>query len=309
MRIVFMGTSEFSIPALERLASSGNELVAVYTQPDRPAGRGRVLSTPPAKRVALDQGLDVRQPASLKDANVIDSLAGLRADVIVVAAYGKLLPEPVLTTAPFGCVNVHPSLLPRHRGPSPVATAIMNGDDCTGVTIMLLDSGVDSGPILAQMKTPIEPTDTGGSLTARLACCGANLLMETLPGWFSSSIPPQPQDESAATYTRVLSKSDGEIDWRLTALALWRRVRGLHPWPGCHTTWRGKVLKIMEARCMPGAAAEPGEVVPLQAGGVGVQTGDSILQLLRVQLEGKKEMRIDEFIRGQHSFVGAHLPS
>lgn len=309
MRIVFMGTSEFSVPTLKRLIASEYQLPAVYTQPDKRAGRGRDLSPPPVKRVALETGLDVRQPMNLREASVVDSLAQLRPDAIVVAAYGKILPDSVLAVAPFGCINVHPSLLPRHRGPSPVVGALLAGDDRTGVTIMLLDSGVDSGPLLAQKEATIEPTDTAESLAARLACLGADVLMETLPQWLSGSVTPRPQNEDEATYTQVLSKHQGEMEWNLPASDLCRRVRAFNPWPGCYTKWHGKVLKVIEVACLPRQAGEPGRVVPLPTGGVGVQASDGVLQLVTVQLEGKRRMSGEEFVRGQRDFAGALLPS
>jgi methionyl-tRNA formyltransferase len=313
MRIVFMGAPVFSVPALEWLIVSEHQLVAVYTQPDKPAGRGRALSSPPVKRVALEHGLEVRQPKSFKEPGAVELLAQLRPDVIVVAAFGKILPEEVLSIPPFGCINLHPSLLPRHRGPSPIPAAILAGDDWTGVSIMLLDKGIDSGPILAQRRVAIEPQDTTESLTTKLAQIAAQLLEETLPLWLSRALTPQPQ-LGDATYTKLLSKEEGEIDWHLPAVDIERRVRAFHPWPGCYTRWQGKVLKILEASPLSdtsfgGQRGEPGRVVPLAGGGVGVQTGGGVLKLRRVQLEGRREMGAEDFLRGQRGFSGALLPS
>jgi len=309
MRIIFMGVPEFAVPALERLISGEHQVVAVYTQPDKPVGRGRVPSFPPVKRVALEHGIEVHQLESFAQAGAIDSLAQLSADVIVVAAFGQILPSPVLTIAPFGCVNIHPSLLPRHRGPTPIPAAILAGDEWTGVSVMLLDKGVDSGPILAQRRVAIAPQDTTDSLTRTLAQIAAQLLGETLPRWLSRSLTPQPQSEDGATYTKLLSKGDGEIDWQLPASQIWRRVRAFYPWPGCYTTWRVKMLKIVEAVPLPGERGEPGRVVPLDRGEVGVQCGDGTLTLLRVQLEGRREMSAEDFLRGHRDFIGAILPS
>ena len=307
--IVFMGTSNLAVPALQWLIASDYRLAAVYTQPDRPAGRGRTLSASPVNRVALDHGIAVCQPATLKDATVIDAIGRLRPDVIVVAAYGKLLPDDLLNIPPHGCINIHPSLLPKHRGPSPVQGALLAGDEHTGVTIILLDRDVDAGPIVAQTKVPIGPEDTAASLSRRLAETGAQLLADTLPGWLSGTITAQPQRHEEASYTSPLSKKEGEIKWHMAAVDLWRRVRALQPWPGSYTHWQGKLLKVIEAAPLPGAYGEPGLVVPLGDGGVGVQTADGVLGLMQVQLEGKRQMSIDEFRRGHSHFVGALLPS
>jgi len=311
MRIVFMGAAEFSLPTLELLIHSEHNLVAVYTQPDKPAGRGRTPAFPVVKKVALEHGLTVVQPASFREAGVGEFLARLRPDVIVVAALGKILPAEVLALPPFGCLNLHPSLLPRHRGPSPIQGAILDGDEWTGVSIMLLEEGVDSGPILAQRKVAIELQDTAQSLARKLAQIAAQLLEDTLPRWLSHSLAPQPQPEEGATYTKLISKEEGEIDWHLSAVELWRRVRAFYPWPGCYTKWQGRIFKLWETIPLPGKG-EPGRVTSLEPGAgaaLGVETGDGILGLIRVQLEGKRAMSAEEFCRGQKGFVGAILPS
>jgi methionyl-tRNA formyltransferase len=308
MRVVFMGTPDFAVPALERLISSEHRVAAVYAQPDKPAGRGRATSIPPVKRVAGEHGLDIHQIHSFKEAGAVESLVDIAPDVIAVAAYGLILPPEVLAVPPFGCVNIHPSLLPRHRGPTPIPAAILAGDDRTGISIMLMDQGVDSGPVLAQRKIEIAPQDTTGTLTEKLSRAGADLLMQTLPRWLSRSITPQPQREEDATYTQLISKTDGEIDWRLPAYQIWRQARAYNPWPGCYTTWKGKRLRINDALPMPGDRGEPGRVLPLEKGEMAVQTGEGILMLLTVQLEGKKQMCADEFLRGQRDFIGSLLP-
>lgn len=316
MRIVFMGTPAFAVPTLEQLIASEHEVVAVYTQPDMPAGRGRRLTYSPVKKMALEHGLTVLQPPRLRGSAQIEQLASLRPDVIVVAAFGQILSQRVLDIPPFGCLNIHPSLLPRYRGASPVASAILAGDEYTGATVMLLDAGMDSGPILAQRQIAIEPEDTTGTLTVKLAQVGAELLMDTLPLWLSHRLTPQPQDEAKATYTQPISKEEGEIDWHLPAIDIWRRIRAFQPWPGCYTRWRGKSLKVLEALPLPGAG-QPGRVVSLAARGknemegsvVGVQTGEGVLGLLRLQMEGRRAMTAAEFVRGQRDFLGASLPS
>jgi methionyl-tRNA formyltransferase len=311
MRTVFMGTPDFAVPTLDSLVLTGHQVVAVYTQPDRPAGRGRSLISSPVKRKALQLGLTVQQPPSFRQPEEVQKLTDLRPEVIVVAAFGQLLPQSVLDIPPFGCLNVHPSLLPRHRGPTPVVAAILAGDEVTGVTIMLLDRGMDTGPLLAQEKVKILPQDTTGSLTANLAQAGARLLMQILPLWLEGKIAPQPQDNEKATYSEPLTKEGGRIDWRLPAVELWRRVRAFQPWPGCYTMWQGKVLKVIEAVPLPGAG-EVGRVVAIQgsqSATIGVQAGEGILGLLQLQLEGKRVMAAADFVRGQRDFVGALLTS
>ena len=306
-----MGTPEFAVPSLEALLSNAYDVAAVYTQPDREAGRGRQVSSSPVKEMALARGLEVVQPETLKEQNVVARLAQLKPDLIVVAAYGRLIPSEILAMPEFGCLNIHPSLLPRYRGSSPVASAILQGDEVTGVSIMVMDKGLDTGPILSQRTVPVGAEDTTGSLTARLAQVSARLLIETLPQWFSGKIKPQPQAEPSTSYTRVITKEDGMMDWTLTALELWRRVRAYDPWPGCYTWWQGKRLKIIEAEAWPGGKSEEaGKVVALPPGAkatIGVQTRDGVLGLVRVQQEGKRAMVAEDFIRGHSDFMGSNL--
>jgi len=311
LRLVFMGSPRFAVPTLEYLLADKYEIVAVYTQPDRPAGRGRDLLSSPVKQAAEARGLRVVQPANLKAAGVVEQLEGFEPDVIVVAAFGQILPRSVLALPRLGCLNIHPSLLPYFRGASPVASAILAGEDFTGVSIMVMDEGLDTGPVLARAQIPISPRDTTGSLTAKLSCLGARLLGEALVGWSRGEFTPRPQDEAGATYCSPTTKGEGEIDWRLPAADIWRRVRAFNPWPGCYTRWRGKSLKIIEAA--PLAGEQPpgvGRVVALNSkSGFGVATGDGILGVYRVQMEGKKAMSAGEFLRGQREFIGAVLPS
>ena len=310
-RIIFMGTPEFAVPSLEALIRSAYQVVAVYTQPDRKAGRGQVVMSSPVKQLALLKGLKVVQPESLKAAGAVEGLADFAPDLIVVVAFGQILPAEILDLPKLGCLNVHPSLLPRHRGASPIATAILQGDEVTGVTIMLLDAGMDTGPILNQREVPISADDTTGLLTSKLAQTGAQLLAEILPLWFEGQIKPQPQEESRASYSKVINKNDGEINWRLSTLELWQRVRAFDPWPGCYAWWRGKRLRLGQVVPLYAErSGEPGEVIALSPPApvvVGVGTGDGILGLLRIQLEGKKEMSAEEFVRGQRDFIGSNL--
>ena len=312
MRIVFMGSPRFSVPSLEQLLINRHDVVAVYTQPDRPAGRGRALIPPPVKGVALSWGVPVIQPETFRSSAAIETLEKLKPDVIVVCAYGHILPQAVLDMPPYQCVNVHFSLLPRHRGASPVAAAILAGDEFTGVSIMLVRKELDTGPVLSVAAIPVSPRDNTGTLTEKLSKVGANLLQEALTGWLRGESTPRPQSGAGATYFPQVKKEDGEIDWRLPALAIWRQVRAYYPWPGCYTTWRGKQLKITEAVVLTGeGAAEAGKVVALPGREevLGITTGDGILGVLKVQLEGKRAMTAADFLRGQRGFIGSVLPN
>lgn len=309
MRIAFMGTPEFAVPALEALIASDHEVVGVFVQPDEPAGRGRNVVVPPVKKLALRHRLTVHQPPSLRGSCELDRLASLRPDVVVIAAYGKILPEAMLKVPPRGCLNIHASLLPRHRGPSPIAAAILAGDEAAGVTIMVVTKVMDTGPILTQRQMPILPHDTTGSLSQKLSGLGAELMIDTLAQWLDGRLVPQPQDGGKATYSKMMAKEDGLVDWHRPAAELWRRVRAFQPWPGCFTTWQGRTVKIIEAVPLPGQGT-PGLVVATndEQAVVGVQTGDGVLGLLQVQLEGKRAMGTAEFARGQRGFVGSQLP-
>lgn len=310
MRIVFMGTPDFALPALDYLASSEHQVVAVYTQPDKAAGRGRSPVPSPVKKAAIAHGLAVYQPLSIKQSDEREMLVQLSPDLIVTAAFGQLLPRTILDIPPYGCLNIHPSLLPSHRGPSPVAAAILAGDEVTGVSLMRMDEGMDTGPVLAQHQVSLSPEDTTGSLTMKLARIGAELLERTLPLWLNNELAPRPQEEEKATYSRRISKEDGVIDWQRPAVELWRKVRAFQPWPGCYTTWQGKLLKVMATVPLSGGG-EPGKVIAVldgQGASLGVQTGEGVLGLLELQLEGKRAMAAEGFVRGQKGFVGAVLP-
>ncbi len=306
-----MGTPDFAVPSLERLILNQYQVITVYTQPDKMAGRGRSLASSPVKRAAINWKLPVIQPSSLKEAEVVTQLAGLHPEVIVVAAFGQILPQSVLDIPQYGCINIHPSLLPKFRGASPVATAILAGEEFTGVSIMLMDKGLDTGPVLARAQVPISTSDTTGSLTSKLSAIAAQLLLEVLTFWPRGELTPQPQNEADATYSTVFSKKGGEIDWHLPAVVLWRRVRAFQPWPGCFTKWQGKQLKIIEAVPLVGGKdLEVGRVVALNKEvAFGVNTGEGVLGVLTVQMEGKRAMPAAEFLRGQRQFVGALLPS
>ena len=313
MRLVFMGTPSYVIPVLRAMANARDvQVVAVYTPPDRPRGRGRQMEMPPVKGFALECGLPVHQPTSLRPEPVQAELAEHRPDVIVIAAYGKLLPPPVLNTPVHGCLNLHPSLLPRYRGPSPVATAILEGEKTTGVTLMLLDEGMDTGPTISQREYSLSGQESAESLTATLFQLGAEVLRECLEPWVAGLLTAQPQDDARATTTHKLERGDGKADWQLPASGLERRSRAYSPWPGLFTNWEGKVLKLLDVvqlSLTTDAQAEPGQVVQLSGSDtiVGVGTSEGVLGLNAVQLEGRRPQSASDFLRGYPNFVGAQL--
>lgn len=308
-----MGTPEVAVPSLQQLIGNRYQVVAVYTAPDKAAGRGRSLSISPVKKAAADWQLPVVQPASFRAAETVRQLSSWQPDVIVVAAYGLILPPAVLAIPKHGCVNVHPSLLPEFRGGAPVAAAILAGKEFTGVSIMILDKGMDTGPVLARAQVSISARDTTDSLTAKLSRLAAALLLEILPQWLRGEIAPQAQDGAQATYSTLLTKQDGEIDWQLPAVDIWRKVRAFYPWPGAYTRWQARQLKIIEAVPLAGAGnAAAGLVVGLNGNkeaAFGIATGEGVLGIRRLQLEGKRVMSATDFLRGQRQFLGARLPS
>lgn len=308
-KVVFFGTPRFGVPVLEALARH-HQVLGVITQPDRVAGRGRVQRfTPAVKQAAQKLGLTVLQPARLRrDAEVLEWLRQSGADLFVIAAFGQLLPPTVLVIPPYGCIGVHASLLPDLRGAAPIAAAILRGDQETGVSLMLTDAGMDTGPVIAQRRIGIAPEDTAESLGEKLAHLGADLLIETLPAWLAGEITPVPQDDSLATYAPLIKKSDGLIDWQLSAEEIDRRIRAFSPWPGAFTFYLGKHLRILRARPLPDAeyTEAPGTVVE-GSQGIGVVTAKGLLLLEMVQLEGKRGIAACEFARGQRQFVGSVL--
>ncbi|GCE26020.1 methionyl-tRNA formyltransferase [Dictyobacter alpinus] len=313
LRIIYMGTPYFAVPALEALIKGaapgavlpeGYEIVTVITRPDKPAGRGRGVVFSPVKQLALDQGIPVWQPGSFKKAENSDALAAYKADLYVVAAFGQILPQKVLDQPHYGTLNIHASLLPRYRGPDPIAESIVQGDPESGVSIMLLDAGIDTGPVLTRYKLPISADETTGTLTAKLAELGARALVETLPRWIAGTITPEPQEAERATHTRMLTKEDGIIDWSRPAAVLARKIRAYQPWPGSYTHWRGKLLKIISAHPQSVELqfpVEPGTVLLREEAGhkiLAVATGSGLLHIHQLQLEGKKALSSDDFLRG-----------
>lgn len=306
-----MGTPAFAVPSLDALLGRGHDVVGVFTQPDRPAGRGRRLRPSPVKEFAERHELPVFQPSSLRsDPEACAGIADLAPDAIVVAAYGLFLPGVVLEAPRYGCLNIHPSLLPKYRGPSPVISAILEGEETSGVTIMLLDEGMDTGPILAQREVAIAKSETSDKLTLRLFELGADLLVQTLDEWASGLITPSSQDDDDATITRLLKREDGLIDWSEPADAIDRRVRALTPWPGAFTTWQGRTVKILRGRAATGDhQAHAGTVFLGEDDRVLVIAGSGAVELMEVQLEGRSRSVASDFARGQREFVGSVLGS
>jgi methionyl-tRNA formyltransferase len=307
VRAVFLGSPVFALPSLEALLSlPGVEVVAVVTQPDRPAGRGHGTTAPPVKLAALERGLTVLQPENVSAPQSLEALGALAPDVAVVAAYGQILRQRFLDLPARGCVNVHASLLPRHRGASPVAASILAGDAVTGVTLMEVVRALDAGAMIARVEEPILDTDTTGTLEMRLAAAGGRVLRESLLPWYEGTLAAVPQDEALVTYAPQLRREDARLDWSLPAVDLWRRVRAFNPWPVAFTAWQGEELRVLEASPLAGDGA-PGKVVSIAADGPVVQCGTGRLTLLRVQRAGRKAQSGAEFARGARGFEGAAL--
>ncbi len=306
--LVFMGSPQFAVPTLEALARD-HTILAVFTQPDKPAGRGQQLAAVPAKQWAIAHDVPVQQPKSFrKEPQAIDVLRDLKPEVIVVAAYGLILPQAVLDVPLFGSLNVHGSILPRHRGAAPITSAILAGDAETGITIMKMDAGLDTGPLLSVAREPIRSDDTTASLSERLSSIGGQLMADTLPKYLSGEIVPQPQPEAGATYSPKIAKADAQIDWSKPAIEIERMVRAYTPWPGTQTTWNAHMVKVLKALVIEGKRdGEIGRVIKLTDGSIGVVTGQGVLVLKEIQLAGRKAMKAEDFVRGQPKFVGTML--
>lgn len=321
MNIVFMGTPDFAVGALEAIIEAGHRVTAVVTQPDKPKGRGKEVQMTPVKACAMTHGIPVFQPVKIKDAEAVETLRGYQADVFVVAAFGQILSEEILTMPKYGCVNIHASLLPKYRGSAPIQWAIINGEKTTGVTIMQMDKGVDTGDMLLKTEVTIDSRETGDSLHDKLEQAGAKLIVEALSKIESGDVTPVRQNDEESCHAKMLHKSMGRIDWQQSAEALDRLIRGLISWPGASTVYRGKMLKIWEeetaaqeelqgqdATVRTGTGnAEPGTVVLVERDAFYVQTGDGILKILAVQPEGKKRMAVKDFLLGYQIEAGEKL--
>ena len=296
MRLIFLGTPAFAVPTLERIVAAGHQVLTVVTQPDRPRGRGQHPAPPPVKETALRLGLAVYQPERVRRPEAVEQLRTLAPEAMVVVGYGQIIPQNVIDLAPLGIINVHASLLPKYRGAGPIQWAIINGETRTGVTTMRIDAGLDTGDMLLKAETEIGPEETAVELGQRLAVMGADLLVKTLDSLARGAITPQPQNSAEATLAPLLKKEDGVIDWSQPATAIHNRVRGLQPWPGASTAFRGQALHIWRSRVRAGGAA-PGRFLHLKPPVVGCGAG--LLELVEVQMEGRKRMSAGDFANGQ----------
>jgi methionyl-tRNA formyltransferase len=308
MRIVFMGTPEFAVPSLEALLKSEHQVVGIVTQPDRPKGRGQTLTSPPVKIVAQRAGIPLLQPLKIKAPDFLAALAAWKPDLIAVTAFGRILHAPILNLPPMGCVNVHGSLLPKYRGAAPIQWAVINGETETGITTMLMDEGMDTGPVFLQERIPILPEDTAGTLAPRLAELGGRLLVETITQLKAGTLTARPQDQAQATLAPLLKKEDGVIDWRLSAQSLNNRIRGLSPWPGAYTFLGHERWNIWKAVVIQEPApAVPGTIVGVTKQLLRVATGNGLLALLEIQTPNSKRMAVGQFLAGHRIHPGSKL--
>jgi methionyl-tRNA formyltransferase len=302
LRIVFAGTPDFAVPALAALHDAGHQLVAVYTQPDRPAGRGRELAAGPVKRHALQLGLPIEQPPTLKTAEAQDRMRSLAPDVMVVVAYGLILPQAILDIPKLGCLNIHASLLPRWRGAAPIQRAVLAGDAVTGISIMLMDAGLDTGPELLRKEVAIGPRETAGELHDRLAPLGAAAIVEAIAGWASGRLQPQPQPATGTTYAAKIRKEEARLDWTQPAVVLDRQVRAFNPWPVAETRLDGEQVRVWLAEpadVQDTANRQPGEVLEAPEGRLFVATGDGVLELLALQFPGRKVLKARDVLNSR----------
>ena len=309
MRIIFMGTPDFSVGTLEALVEAGHEVVLAVTQPDKPKGRGKEMQFTPVKECALRHGIPVFQPKKVRDPECVEELKKYQADVCVVIAFGQILPKEILEMTPYGCINVHASLLPSYRGAAPIQWAVIRGEKISGVTTRQMDEGLDTGDMLEKTEIILDEKETGGSLHDKLAEAGAKLCVHTLDKLVQGDLTPQKQGESPTEYARMLDKKLGDINWEQSAVEIERLIRGLNPWPSAYTDWNGKTMKIWEADAVPGENTEkaPGTITDVTKDDFAVQTGDGQLRVRALQIPGKKRMEADAFLRGYQVKVGEHL--
>ena len=308
MRVVFMGTPDFAVGALEALLASHHEVVAVVTQPDKPSGRGKALQFTPVKKVALEADIAVFQPQRVREAEFLEKLKDIEAEVIAVVAFGQIIPKNILEMKRFGCINVHGSLLPKYRGAAPIQWAILNGESESGVTTMQMNEGLDTGDILLTTTLRLAEKETGGSLFDKLKLAGAKLLVETLDALEAGTLTPLKQGETTTEYAKMLKKEMGQIDWSKDARQIERLIRGLNPWPSAYTYLDGKTLKIWQAEvCEMNEEAAPGTILAVTQEVLLVQTGKGVLAIKELQLEGKKRMDTGAFLRGYTVEEGTNL--
>ncbi len=310
MKVIFMGTPDFSVGTLEALVEAGHEVVLAVTQPDKPKGRGKEMQFTPVKECALKYNIPVFQPRRVRETECIEELRKYHADIMVVVAFGQILPKEILEMTPYGCVNVHASLLPKYRGAAPIQWSIIDGEEVTGVTTMQMNEGLDTGDMLLKVEIPIDEKETGGSLHDKLAKAGAKLCVETLKALQNKTVTPVPQGEMTTAYAKMLDKQLGNIDWNQSAVSIERLIRGLTPWPSAYTDWNGKVMKIWEANVSSDsktADAEPGTIVRIEKDAFFVQTGEGLLEVRELQIPGKKRMDAGAFMRGYQIHAGEIL--
>ncbi|MCI8877116.1 MAG: methionyl-tRNA formyltransferase [Lachnospiraceae bacterium] len=308
MRVVFMGTPDFAAGILEAVVLAGHEVVLAVSQPDKPKGRGKALQFPPVKEYAISRGIEVYQPRKVREAECVEFIRERQPEIIVVAAFGQILPKELLDLPKYGCINVHASLLPKYRGAAPIQWAVINGDKVSGVTIMRMDVGLDTGDIIETAETEISPEETGGSLFDKLEKLGAKLLVETMEKIENGTARYTKQEESQASHVGMIDKSMGDIDWKKSAVEIENLIRGLNPWPSAYTRLNGKTLKIWKALPEPGGEPQKaGCVYLVNKKELKIHTGDGVLSLLEVQLEGKKRMDIPSFLRGYEVLSNAKL--
>lgn len=308
MKIIFMGTPDFAVPSLRALIDSDHEIIAVVAQPDKPKGRGHKLTSPPTKVLAQQFDIPVLQPDKIKTDEFFSELKGLEPDVICVTAYGKIIPKSILELPKYGCINVHPSLLPKYRGAAPVNWTIINGEKLTGVTIMQMDEGMDSGDILLVREFAIDDEDDASVMLDKLSYIGGEMLVETLLLLSKGRLNPVKQDESLVTYAPMLKKSDGELNWEKSALEIINLIRGFNPWPGTFTKLGDKTLKIYKAKVVEGQG-KPGEVLFCNKNNLHVATGDGAIEVLELQIEGGKRLDVKSFLTGHQIDTGTILGS
>lgn len=299
MKLVYLGTPEFAVPPLEALIRAGHRIAAVYTQPDRPKGRGQAMAASPVKESALAHGLDVRQPERIRRSEVVEELRALAPDAMAIVGYGQIIPQSIIDIPRLGIINVHASLLPAYRGAAPIQWAIANGETRTGVTTMRIDAGLDTGDMLLRWETAIGPEETSPELGSRLAAAGASLLVETLRGLDAGEITPEPQDDSRATLAPILKKEDGRVDWTWPAARIHARCRGFEPWPGTFAELRGQPIHIWRCRPVERQGGEAPGTIVTDRKRLLVSTGDGAIELLEVQLQGKKRISGEAFRNGQ----------
>lgn len=310
MKVIFMGTPDFSVGTLEALIEAGHEVALVVTQPDKPKGRGGKMQYTPVKEVAVAHNIPVYQPKRIREPECIEELRKYNADIMVVIAFGQILPKEILEMAPYGCVNVHASLLPSYRGAAPIQWAVINGEKVSGVTTMQMNEGLDTGDMLLKVEIPLDEKETGGSLHDKLAEAGARLCVETLDALKAGTVTPEKQGDSPTAYAKMLDKHMGKIDWKMSAKEIERLIRGLNPWPSAYTRWNenDKGMKIWEAEVAEGQTDKAaGTVVEVAKDGFFVQTGDGLLKITALQIPGKKRMDAAAFLRGYQMETGTVL--